>query len=302
MNLSDKSISVVLLSAFKVTIKQYWALTKPRVTCLAVFCAIIGMCLSTPILPNWQSILLASIGIWLLAGASFTINCLLERHSDSKMKRTAWRASATGGINPKHIALFACIIAMIGFIVLNTYINPLTAWLTVATFIGYAFIYTLLLKPNTPQNIVIGGLSGAMPPALGWAAMTNSVPEQAWLLVLIIFIWTPPHFWALALYRVNDYIASGLPMLPITHGNQLTRLHILLYTVALSVSTVLPYIIHMSGILYLSIAVVLNIEFLRRAYQLWHTYSDNKSRSLFKYSNLYLILLFTALLVDHYIQ
>jgi heme o synthase len=287
--------------SFKTMAGHYWVLTKPRVTLLAVFCAIIGMFLAKPTVPDWRIVLFANAGIALLAGASFAFNCLLERHSDAKMRRTAWRASAAGDISPKRIALFACVIGCTGFILLYGYVNPLTAWLTVATFVGYALIYTLLLKPNTPQNIVIGGLSGAMPPALGWASVANTLPEQAWLLVLIIFVWTPPHFWALALYRVDDYIASGLPMLPVTHGNAMTRLHILLYTIALTATTVLPYIIIMSGELYLIIAILLNIEFLRRSYQLWREYTDIKSRSLFKYSIIYLMLLFAALLIDHYV-
>ncbi len=289
------------VQSFKTMAGHYWVLTKPRVTLLAVFCAIIGMFLAKPTVPDWRIVLFASAGIGLLAGASFAFNCLLERHSDAKMKRTAWRASAAGDISPQRITLFACVIGCTGFVLLYGYVNPLTAWLTAATFVGYALIYTLLLKPNTPQNIVIGGLSGAMPPALGWASVANALPEQAWLLVLIIFVWTPPHFWALALYRVDDYIASGLPMLPVTHGNEMTRLHILLYTIVLTATTLLPYIIRMSGDLYLVIAMLLNIEFLRQSYQLWHQYSDIKSRSLFKYSILYLMLLFAALLIDHYV-
>ncbi len=280
--------------------RQYWALTKPRVTQLAVFCAMIGMCLATPGMPPWRTVLFASVGIWLFAGAAFAFNCLLERHVDAKMQRTAWRASAAGNISPFNISVFAGLVGAIGFAVLYALVNPLTAWLTAATFVGYALIYTLLLKPNTPQNIVIGGLSGAMPPALGWAAIADAVPGQAWLLVLIIFIWTPPHFWALALYRVEDYVASGLPMLPVTHGNQLTRLHIWLYCIALAATTALPCAIGMSGWIYGIGAIALNAKFLQHAYSLWRSYTETKSRALFKYSIVYLMLLFTALLVDHY--
>jgi heme o synthase len=283
-------------------VRQYWSLTKPRVTLLAVFCAIIGMFLATPTLPPWRTVLWASLGIWLLAGAAFAFNCLLERGVDAKMKRTAWRASAAGEISPSHIAMVSSVIGVAGFAVLYSLVNPLTAWLTAATFVGYALIYTLLLKPNTPQNIVIGGLSGAMPPALGWAAIADAVPGQAWLLVLIIFIWTPPHFWALALYRVDDYVASGLPMLPVTHGAEVTRLHIWLYTIALAATTLLPFAIGMSSWVYLAGAALLNAGFLRRAYSLWKAYTEPKSRGLFKYSIVYLMLLFAVLLLDHYAQ
>jgi heme o synthase len=283
-------------------IRQYWSLTKPRVTQLAVFCAIIGMFLAVPTLPPLKTVLWASIGIWLFAGAAFAFNCLLERGVDAKMKRTSWRASAAGEISPTRIAVFSSVVGVLGFGVLYTLVNPLTAWLTAATFVGYAVIYTLWLKPNTPQNIVIGGLSGAMPPALGWAAVADAVPGQAWLLVLIIFIWTPPHFWALALYRVDDYVASGLPMLPVTHGSELTRLHILLYSVALAATTLLPFAIGMSSWVYLAAAVFLNAEFIRRAWQLWRNYTEPQSRGLFKYSIIYLMLLFAVLLIDHYTQ
>jgi len=198
--------------------RQFWVLTKPRVTQLAVFCAVIGMFLATPGMVPTSILIGGVVGIWLLAGAAFAMNCLIEQAVDAKMKRTAWRPSATGEIAPFHIAIFSIVLGSIGMFVLWNFTNPLTMWLTVATFVGYAVIYTWLLKPATPQNIVIGGLSGAMPPALGWAAVTNSVPAEAWLLVLIIFVWTPPHFWALALYRRDDYVQSGLPMLPVTHG------------------------------------------------------------------------------------
>ncbi len=283
-------------------IRQYWALTKPRVTMLAVFCAIIGMFLAVPTLPPMRTVLWASLGIWLFAGAAFAFNCLLERKVDAKMKRTSWRASAAGELSPTHISIVSSIVGLLGFVVLYVFVNPLTAWLTAATFVGYAVIYTLWLKPNTPQNIVIGGLSGAMPPALGWAAVADAVPGQAWLLVLIIFIWTPPRFWALALYRVDDYVASGLPMLPVTHGSEVTRLHIFLYSIALAATAVLPFAIGMSGWIYLLAALLLNAEFVRRAFGLWRNYTEQDSRSLFKYSIVYLMLLFAALLVDHYTQ
>jgi len=189
--------------------QQYWALTKPRVTQLAVFCAIIGMFLATPGMVPWSVLIGGSIGIWLLAGAAFAVNCLVEQKLDAKMRRTAWRPSATGELGQKQIIVFALVIGLAGMVLLWNFANPLTMWATLITFVGYAIIYTLLLKPATPQNIVIGGLSGAMPPALGWAAVANDLPAEAWLLVLIIFTWTPPHFWALALYRREDYKQSG---------------------------------------------------------------------------------------------
>ncbi|MCU6435043.1 heme o synthase [Undibacterium sp. Jales W-56] len=281
---------------------QYWALTKPRVTQLAVFCAVIGMFLATPDLPDWRIVVAATIGIWLLAGAAFAVNCLVEREIDARMARTARRASAQGEIHPAQILIFSGVIGGLGMWVLYTMVNPLTMWLTLITFVGYAVIYTIILKPATPQNIVIGGLSGAMPPALGWAAIANDVPMQAWLLVLIIFIWTPPHFWALAMYRRDDYAKSGLPMLPITHGPELTRLHIWLYTIALFATTMLPYAVHMSGLIYLVSAVILGLIFLWYAWRIYRRYDDVLARKTFAFSIIYLSLLFAALLVDHYIK
>ena len=281
---------------------QYWALTKPRVTQLAVFCAVIGMFLATPDLPDWRLVVAATIGIWLLAGAAFAINCLVEREIDSRMARTARRASAQGEIGPMQILIFSGVIGGLGMWVLYALVNPLTMWLTFITFVGYAVIYTIILKPATPQNIVIGGLSGAMPPALGWAAIANDVPMQAWLLVLIIFVWTPPHFWALAMYRRDDYAKSGLPMLPITHGLEFTRFHIWLYTIALFATTMLPYAVHMSGLIYLASAVILGAIFLWYAWRIYRHYDDALARKTFTFSIIYLSLLFAALLVDHYIK
>jgi len=281
---------------------QYWALTKPRVTQLAVFCAVIGMFLATPELPNWRVVVAATIGIWLLAGAAFAVNCLVEREIDSRMARTARRPMARGEITVPQTLAFSGMIGGIGMWVLYNFVNPLTMWLTFATFVGYAVIYTIVLKPATPQNIVIGGLSGAMPPALGWAAIANDVPMQAWLLVLIIFIWTPPHFWALALYRRDDYVKSGLPMLPVTHGLAFTQFYVLLYTIALVATTLLPFAVGMSGGLYLAAAVVLDAIFLWYAWQIYRHYSDHIARKTFAYSIIYLSLLFAALLVDHYLR
>lgn len=279
---------------------QYWVLTKPRVTQLAVFCAVIGMFLSSAELPSWKIVLPAALGIGLLAGAAFAINCLVERKVDAKMKRTAHRASAQGELSAAHIILFSCGLGGIGILILYYLVNPLTMWLTLATFVGYAFIYTIWLKPTTPQNIVIGGLSGAMPPALGWAAIADHVPMQAWLLVLIIFVWTPPHFWALALYRRDDYAQSGWPMLPITHGLSFTGLHVWLYTIILVAVSMLPFIVKMSGIVYFVSAWVLGGIFLYYAWQVYRHYSDKIAKKTFRYSILYLSLLFAALLADHY--
>jgi heme o synthase len=281
--------------------RQYWLLTKPRVTQLAIFCAVIGMFLSVPELPSLPRVAIATLGIWLLAGAAFAVNSLIERHIDAKMARTRMRPLAQGEITPPQALFFSGVIGGAGMWVLYTHVNPLTMWLTFATFVGYAIVYTVLLKPHTPQNIVIGGLSGAMPPVLGWAAITNSAPAEAWLLALIIFVWTPPHFWALALYRVDDYRKSGLPMLPITHGSQLTRLHMFLYTIALLATTTLPFAIRMSGWPYLVAALALGAIFLGYTWQLVRNYSDQLARATFNYSIVYLAALFAALLVDHYV-
>lgn len=279
---------------------QYWMLTKPRVTQLAIFCAVIGMFLSTSELPPWRLVLIATLGIWLLAGAAFAVNSLLEIHIDEKMARTRMRPLPRGELSPLQVIVFSGLIGGIGMWVLGSFVNPLTMWLTFATFLGYAVVYTVLLKPYTPQNIVIGGISGAMPPVLGWAAMTNSAPAEAWLLALIIFVWTPPHFWALALYRLDDYRKAGLPMLPITHGVALTRLHILLYTIALVAVTTLPFAIRMSGVPYLVAALALGAIFIGYAWRLYRNYSDRLARATFSYSIVYLAALFAALLIDKF--
>ncbi|OZI54019.1 heme o synthase [Bordetella genomosp. 4] len=281
-------------------LRQYLVLTKPRVTQLAVFCAVIGMFLAVPGLPDLNHVVFGTLGIWLLAAAAFAINCLIEQEVDARMLRTARRATAQGTISSAQVITLSGLLGGAGMLVLYHLVNPLTMWLTFATFVGYAIIYTIILKPRTPQNIVIGGLSGAMPPALGWAAVANSVPAEAWILVLIIFIWTPPHFWALALYRRHDYVKSGLPMLPVTHGQKYTQLQILLYSLVLLASTTLPYIIRMSGLFYLASALILGAMFVAYAWRLYREYSDELARRLFRFSILYLSLLFAALLVDHW--
>ena len=291
----------LLRPAWQNLARQYWLLTKPRVTQLAIFCAVIGMFLSSRELPSLIAVAMATAGIWLLAGAAFAVNSIIERQIDARMARTRMRPLARGEITPLQAIVFSGVIGGLGMWVLATQVNALTMWLTFATFVGYAVIYTVLLKPNTPQNIVIGGISGAMPPVLGWAAMTGDAPAQAWLLALIIFVWTPPHFWSLALYRLDDYRKSGLPMLPVTHGERFTRLHILLYTVILVATTTLPYAIQMSGALYLLCALGLGAGFLAYAWRLYRRYSDRLARATFNYSIVYLAALFAALLVDHYL-
>jgi protoheme IX farnesyltransferase len=280
--------------------RQFWVLTKPRVTQLALFCAVIGMFLSTPDLPSLWLVGKATAGIWLLAGAAFAVNSIIERHIDARMARTRARPLARGEITPLQAIIFSGLLGGAGMWVLYTQVNGLTMWLTFATFVGYAVVYTVLLKPYTPQNIVIGGMSGAMPPVLGWAAVTGTVPAQAWLLALIIFAWTPPHFWALALYRLDDYRRSGLPMLPVTHGSKLTRLHMLLYTVVLVATTLLPWVIQMAGLIYLAASLALGAGFLAYTGRLYRAYSDRLARATFNYSIVYLAAIFGALLVDKY--
>jgi protoheme IX farnesyltransferase len=283
---------------------QFYALTKPRVVQLIVFCALIGMVLAVPGVPTWADVrlaLLACAGIWLVAGAAAAFNCLVEQQIDAKMRRTAWRPTAQGQLNNALTLGFSALLCAVGSLILYVWVNPLTMWLTFATFVGYAVVYTVILKPLTPQNIVIGGASGAMPPVLGWAAMTGNVGPEALILFLIIFLWTPPHFWALALYRVEEYRKSGLPMLPVTHGNEFTRLQIFLYTLVLFAACLMPFVFQMSGWLYLAAAVILSIGFSWYAWRLLRAYSDALARQTFRFSLIHLSLLFAALLVDHYL-
>ena len=282
--------------------RQFYALTKPRVTMLAVFCAVIGIFLATPGMVSWRVLFAGTAGIALLAGAAFAINCLIEQEIDAKMARTRARPLPRGELTSLQTVVFAGVIGGIGMFLLYRYVNALTMWLTFGTFVGYAIIYTVLLKPATPQNIVIGGLSGAMPPLLGWTAVTGEVAPEALLLVLIIYAWTPPHFWALALYRTEDFTRAGLPMLPVTHGQKFTRLHVLLYTLVLIASTLLPFVYGMSGWIYLATALVLDGMFLYYAVRIYIAYSDRLAQQTFRYSVVYLACLFTALLLDHYVQ
>jgi len=286
-------------------LSQFHALTKPRVIQLIVFCALIGMVLAVPGTPTWAQTGLAAIaclGIYLVAGAAAAFNCIVEKGIDAKMRRTAWRPTARGELSDTQTLLFSASLCVAGSAILYWWVNPLTMWLTFATFVGYAVVYTVILKPRTPQNIVIGGASGAMPPVLGWAAMTGDVGPEAIILFLIIFLWTPPHFWALALYRVEDYRKSGLPMLPVTHGSEFTRLQIFLYTIILFAACLLPFVYGMSSWLYLAVAVGLSIGFCVYAWRLMRNYSDELARATFRFSLIHLSVLFAALLLDHYVS
>ena len=285
-------------------VRQFHALTKPRVIQLIVFCALIGMVLAVPGAPDWAQVRLATIacfGIWLVSAAAAAFNCIVEQQIDAKMKRTSWRPTARGELSNTQTLIFSALLCSAGSAILFVWVNALTMWLTFATFVGYAVIYTVILKPLTPQNIVIGGASGAMPPVLGWAAMTGDVGPEALILFLIIFLWTPPHFWALALYRVEDYRKSGLPMLPVTHGSEFTRLQIFLYTLVLFAACLLPFVSGMSSWLYLASAVVLSVIFCVYAVRLMRNYSDELARATFRFSLWHLSLLFAALLLDHYL-
>jgi heme o synthase len=281
--------------------KEFLELTKPRVVALIVFTAMIGMVLAVPGLPDPLLFLFASLGIGLVAAAAAASNCLVERRIDARMARTRARPLPRGGVSPGETAVFATALGVLGLGVLYWLVNPLAMVLTAATFFGYAVIYTRWLKPATPQNIVIGGASGAMPPVLGWAAMTGQVGHEALLLFLIIYAWTPPHFWALALYRRREYAQAGLPMLPVTHGQAFTLLSILLYTVILCAVSLLPVATGTTGWIYLLAVAPLDLYYLYVAWCLRVDYSDGRARSAFAWSILYLGLLFTALLIDHFL-
>jgi protoheme IX farnesyltransferase len=280
--------------------RQFLALTKPRVVSLIVFTAVIGMFLASPGIPPAHAVLFATVGIALVAGAAAAINCLVEQKIDAVMRRTRGRPLPRGELTSLQTLVFACVVGALGLWILFRFVNPLTMALTFATFVGYAVVYTVLLKPATPQNIVIGGAAGAMPPILGWAAVTNDVAPEALLLFLIIFIWTPPHFWSLALYRRDDYARARLPMLPVTHGTRYTQLQIVLYTLVLFAVSLLPYAVRMSGVPYLVAAIALGAAFVHHALKLYRNYSDALARATFRFSILYLAALFSALLLDHY--
>jgi len=291
----------VLGSGFSTRVRAFYSLTKPRVVSLIVFTAVIGMLLATPGTVPLPLLLAATAGIALVAGAAAAVNCLVEQGIDAVMQRTRWRPLARGELTAAQTLVFAGVLGGAGLWLLYHFVNELTMWLTFATFVGYAVVYTVILKPATPQNIVIGGASGAMPPVLGWAAVTGEVSTDAMLLFLIIFAWTPPHFWSLALYRTEDYARAGVPMLPVTHGKGYTRLQVLLYTLILFAATLLPYVTRMSGAIYLASALVLGGLYIAYAVRIQLAYSDALARRAFRYSIIYLAALFAALLVDHYL-
>jgi len=283
-------------------VHQFYQLTKPRVVSLIVFTAIIGMLLAVPGMVALQPFIAGTIGIALVAGAAAAMNCLVEQKIDAVMARTRARPLPRGQLTSLQTLVFAGVVGGIGLATLYHWVNALTMWLTLATFVGYAVIYTVILKPLTPQNIVIGGASGAMPPVLGWAAMTGEVTAEALTLFLIIFAWTPPHFWALALYRREEYAKAGVPMLPVTHGEKFTRLNVLLYTIILVVCSVLPFTVKLSGLIYLASALALGAGFMGYAIKIYREYSDQLARETFRYSIIYLTALFAALLIDHYFR
>jgi protoheme IX farnesyltransferase len=296
-------MSAAALHATTHRLRQFYELTKPRVVSLIVFCAVIGMFLAVPA-GSWirlDVLLAATAGIALVAGAAAAVNCLVEQKIDSVMARTRARPLPRGELTSLQTLVFAGMVGGAGLWLLHNFVNPLTMWLTLGTFVGYAIVYTVVLKPLTPQNIVIGGASGAMPPVLGWAAVAGQVTPEALLLFLIIFAWTPPHFWALALYRAEEYARAGLPMLPVTHGRRFTQLHVLLYTLILAACSLLPFAYGMSGWLYLAAAAVLGGIFIAYAVRIYVDYSDALARRTFRYSIVYLAVLFAALLADHYL-
>ena len=294
--------AVVMNHLQKMTVRfqNFFPLCKPRVSAMIVFTAVIGMFLATPGFVPFDLLIATTIGIFMASGAAAAFNCLIEQEIDARMMRTAGRPLPSGRVSPMETIFFASIIGLTGLAILYVFVNPLTMWLTLATFLGYAVIYTIFLKPATPLNIVIGGASGAMPPILGWAAVNNVVSPESLILFLIIFAWTPPHFWALALYRRDDYAKSGLPMLPVTHGEEFTRQHIFLYTIILFAVALMPVGHGMSGWIYLVISVVMNSIFMAYAIGLYRRYSDDLAKRTFKFSILYLMVIFAALLLDHY--
>jgi heme o synthase len=287
------------MGSFKLSIKNFYALCKPRVTALIVFTAIIGMFMATPGMVPWTILIATTVGVAFSSGAAAAFNCLIEHKIDAVMARTRARPLPTGQVSGRETMVFATLLGGIGLLILYLYVNPLTMWLTLGTFVGYAVIYTVFLKPATPMNIVIGGASGAMPPILGWAAVNNTVSPESLIMFLIIFAWTPPHFWALALYRREEYAKVGMP---VTHGERFTLLHIVLYTIILVVVSLMPYGLGMSGLIYLISAIILNAIFMYDVIGLYRHYSDDLAKKTFKFSIIYLSLIFAALLVDHYVR
>lgn len=285
----------------RATWRDYWELTKPGVVALMILTSVIGMCMAVPGMVPLDALILGNLGIALCAGAAAAVNHLVDQKIDLRMARTRNRPMAQGRVSAFQAGLFAAALGVAGMLILLVWVNALTAWLTLASLVGYAFIYTLFLKRATPQNIVIGGLAGAAPPLLGWTAVTGEVHGHALLLVLIIFAWTPPHFWALAIHRKAEYALVDVPMLPVTHGDQFTKLHILLYTIIMFLITLMPFVTRLSGPLYLAGAVILGGRFLYWAIVLMRGNNERAAIMTFKYSINYLMLLFLVMLVDHYV-
>jgi protoheme IX farnesyltransferase len=285
-----------------ITWRDYLELTKPKVVALMLLTVIIGMLVAEPGLPSLATVFWGNLGIALLSGAAAVINHVVDHEIDARMARTRRRPVATGRLSNADALGFSATLGLAGMLVLVWQVNILTAWLTLASLVGYAIIYTVFLKRATPQNIVIGGLAGAMPPLLGWTAVTGTVDPNALLLVLIIFAWTPPHFWALAIHRKEEYAQVDIPMLPVTHGNRFTELHILLYTFMLFAVSLLPVATGMSGMIYLVGATLLGLRFLQYAFRLWWGDDRRVALDTFKYSITYLMLLFVVLLVDHFVR
>ncbi|MFC0446008.1 heme o synthase [Pseudidiomarina halophila] len=281
--------------------RDYLELTKPRVVLLLLLTALVGICLASPTWVGWHVVIPAMIGIGLMSGSAAAVNHLVDRHIDAQMARTLRRPLPSGVLSPRHVLTFATIVGALGFAVLALWVNMLTAWLTLASLVGYAIVYTMYLKRATPQNIVIGGLAGAAPPLLGWTAVTNEIHPHAILLVMIVFTWTPPHFWALAVHRAKDYAKANIPMLPVTHGIEFTKTCILLYTILLAIICLLPYIVGMSGVIYLVGSSILSIWFLGYAWKLKFAATKHTAYRMFSFSIWQLMALFVLLLVDHYV-
>ena len=282
-------------------LKSYYTLCKPNVVYMMLITAVVGMLLAQETVPSISYMFIALLGIALCSGSAAAINQVIDRNADASMNRTDKRPLPQGDISPVHASIFALVIGLLGSIILYVFVNTLTMYLTIASLIGYAFIYTVYLKRATPQNIVIGGLAGAAPPLLGWVSITNSIDPYSLLLVLIIFIWTPPHFWALAIYRKDEYAKESIPMLPVTHGVAFTKLQIVLYTIILFLVSLLPYIVLMSGFIYLVSAFILSSIFLYYSIKLYLGEGDEYAMKTFTYSIYYIFLIFVALLTDHFI-
>ena len=290
------------LSTLWSTCQDYYEMTKPKVVMLLLLTALVGMCLASKSWISWQILVAGLTGIGFLSSAAAVVNHVVDRRIDGKMARTFNRPVVKGKITPQNALVFAAVLTVVGYIILEVWVNRLTALLTLAGLLGYAVVYTMYLKRATPQNIVIGGLAGAIPPLLGWTAVTGEIHAHALLLVLIVFIWTPPHFWALAIHREKYYARAQIPMLPVTHGIDFTKTSILLYTILLCVVCLLPYLIGMSGLIYLIGSTLLNLVFLIYAWKLKFTATDQTAMQTFKYSILHLMVLFVVLLTDHYVR